>query len=161
MPPIRTFSQYLIGQASFERPSFFYAYAGMWLHLLIGTILFLLFSTTSWLEGFAPLVISSFSFGIFIYGLLVREYILFINLGSYLCSLIRTLAPETIGFAFLLIAIITALVSAFFLLSSEYRRYNSEEYSEGSYKSAAVPIWIAVFMGIIVLLIFFYGLNLL
>ena len=113
MPPTRTFSQYLIGQASFERPSFFYAYAGMWLHLLIGTILFLLFATSSWLEVFPSLVIGSFSLGIFIYGLLAREYGLIINLVSYVFSMIRTMAPETMGFVFFLIAILTALVSAF------------------------------------------------
>ena len=161
MPPTRTFSQYLIGQASFERPSFFYAYAGMWLHLLIGTILFLLFATSSWLEVFPSLVIGSFSLGIFIYGLLAREYGLIINLVSYVFSMIRTMAPETMGFVFFLIAILTALVSAFFLLSSEYQRYNREEFNGGAYETTVVPIWITVVMGITVLLIFIYGLNLL
>ena len=161
MPPTQTFSQYLIGQASFERPSFFYAYAGMWLHLLICAILFLLFATSSWLEVFPSLVIGSFSFGIFIYGLLTREYALLINLASYAFSMIRTMAPETMGFVFFIIAIITALVSAFFLLSSEYQRYNREKLNGGPYETTVVPTWITVVMGIVVLLIFFYGLNLL
>ena len=160
MAPTRTFSQYLIGQASLERPCFFYAYSGMWLLLFIGAILLLLFGSIPLLETLPSLVIGSFSLGILIYSLLAREYALLVNFASYTLSMIRAVSPETLGFVFLLIAIITALVSAYFLLSGEYQRYNREEFDE-SYAKGGIPLWITVIMGITVILICIYGLSLL
>ena len=159
MPRRITFSQYLIGQISLERPCFFYAYAGMWLHLLAGAILLLVLSQLPLRHTIPSLIISSFSLGILLYGLLAREYALLVNLVSYTIGIVRTLSPQSLSFVFLLVAIIVALVSAYFLLSSEYRRYNrelSDNEAEG-----AIPLWISVLMGTTVLLLCIYGLSLL
>ena len=155
----RSFSQYLIGQTSLERPCFFYAYAGMWLHLLIGTALLFFFSQWPLITTLPSLVIGSFSLGILIYSLLSREYSLLVNLASYALSMIRVLSPNTLSFIFLLIAIIISLVSGYFLLSSEYQRYNMETSSNGV--AIGIPIWITVLTGVCVILICIYGLSLL
>ena len=154
----RTFSQYLTGQASLERPCFFYAYSGFWLHLLAGVVLLLLFGPLPAGDALAPLIIGSFSLGVVVYGLLSGEYALLVNLVSYAFSMIRVVSPNTLSFGFLLIAVIIALVSGYFLLSSEYRRYAGEVYDSPGER---VPLWITILTGIVVLLLCLYGLSLL
>ena len=155
----RTFSQYLIGQASLERPCFFYAYSSMWLHLFIGATLLFAFSQWPLIRTLPSLVIGSFSLGILIYSLLSREYALLVNLAAYALSMIRALSPDTLGFIFLLIAIIIALVSGYFLLSSEYRHYNREIFNNAD--EGGIPLWITVLTGVCTILICIYGLSLL
>ena len=155
----KTFSQHLIGQASLERPSFFYAYSGMWLHLLVATILIICFGSFSLVNTLPSLMIGSVSIGIIIYSLLTREYTLLVNVFSYVLSMIRALSPATLGFVFLLVAIIVAMVSGYFLLSSEYKKY-SREISPGS-ANDGIPIYITVLTGFAVILICIYGLSLL
>ncbi len=153
-----TFSQYLVGQASLERPAFFYAYAGMWVHLLIGSLVLIAFFQLPILSGLATLTISSFSLGIVIYGLVSREFGLLVNVISYALTLSRTFAPEQMGIVFLIVAIISSIVSAYMLISREYNRYSVEHYGN---KAAPIPIWISVTMGIVVVLLCIYGLNVL
>jgi hypothetical protein len=155
-----TFSQYLIGQTSLERPCFFYAYSVMWFHLFIGTILLFFFAGFSLLQILPSLVIGSFSLGIVIYSVLAREYPLLVNLASYTLSMIQALSPEILGLVFSLIAIIIALVSGHFLLSSEYRHY-SREISNNGDDEGGILLGLTVATGITVILICFYGLSLL
>ena len=155
----RTFSQHLVGQATLERPSFFYAYSGMWLHLLVGSALIGIFGQFSLLTTLPSLVIGSLSLGILIYSLLTREYGLLVNLVSYALSMVKALSPNTIGFLFLLIAVIVSLSSGYFLLSSEYKRYSRE--ISGDSGQHGIPLWITILTGVFVILICIYGLSLL
>ena len=138
----KTFSQHLIGQASLERPSFFYAYAGMWLHLLVGALLILFFGSFSFVKTLPSLMLGSVSIGILIYSLLTREY-----------------APATLGIVFLPVAIIVTIVSGYSLLSKEYRKYSREQCPRSS--NDEIPIYITVLIGFAVMLICIYGLSLL
>ncbi len=158
MPPRLKFSQFLIGQTSLERPAFFYAYAGMWLHLFVGTHLILIFTDLPVFDAITSLTIGSFSMGILIYGLLAHEYTLFINLFSYALSMIRSLSPDTLGTLYLIIAILISLVSGYFLMASEYKRYNKEVYDDDR---NGVPSVVTILMATTVLLICIFGLNLL
>ncbi|GEM_PF-556055 len=155
----KTFSQHLIGQASLERPSFFYAYAGMWLHLLVGALLILFFGSFSFVKTLPSLMLGSVSIGILIYSLLTREYALLINVLSYILSMIRTLSPATLGIVFLPVAIIVTIVSGYSLLSKEYRKYSREQCPRSS--NDEIPIYITVLIGFAVMLICIYGLSLL
>lgn len=130
----------------------------MWLHFVVGTHLILIFADLPAFDSLTSLAISSFSLGILIYGLLAREYLLFINLASYALSMIRTLSPDTLTVVYLFVAILTSLVSGYFLLSREYKRYAKEVYDDCSGK---VPSWITILMASTVLLICIFGLNLL
>ena len=158
VPPRLKFSQFLIGQASLERPAFFYAYAGMWLHLFIGTHLILIFTDLPVFDAITSLTIGSFSLGILIYGLLAREYVLFINIASYALSMVSALSPGTLSTLYLLVAILMSLVSGYFLMASEYKRYNKEVYDDDR---NGVPSWVTILMATTVLLICVFGLNLL
>ena len=93
MPRHISFTQYLVGHASLERPPFFYAYAGMWLHLLIGSGILAYTTLIPLLILFPSMVVSSFCLSIIIYGLLNRKYGLLINIGSYASSLGRCFPP--------------------------------------------------------------------
>ena len=153
-----TFSQYLLGQASLERPPFFYAYAGMWLHLIVASLLLLLFTDLPFLSTFLSTVVGSFCAGIVLYGLLSREYGLLVNLASYASSMGRLAFPERLGSIFLVVAILAALASGYLLLSREYRRYSRDQFGD---QEAKVPAWISLVMGTVVVLICVFGLNLL
>ncbi len=151
-----SFSQYLVGHASLERPPFFYAYASMWLHLLVSCSTLLIFFDADLITLLSSMVVGSFSFGIVIYGLLTREYGLLINIFSYVSSIWQAFSSDSISTVFLIVAIMATLVSAYFLLSGEYRRYNREVHSDGS---TLIPLWITVIMGTVVVLLFVFGLN--
>ena len=158
MPAHPTFPQYLVGQASLERPAFFWAYAGMWVHLLVGALLLLIFGQVPLINALASLVISSFSVGILLYGVLTRAYSLLVNLVSYVLSTLRALVPEEVSFIYLVVAIIIVLVSAYFLLTHEYQRYTTEIYHMSGVR---IPLWITVFMGLTLVFLCLYGLYLL
>ena len=158
MPRRISFTQYLVGHASLERPPFFYAYAGMWLHMLIGTGV-LAFTTSLSLSTLATsMAVGSFCLSIVIYGLLTREYGLLINIGSYAASIGRMFSTDILSTILLVVAIIAALVSGYILLSGEYQRYNREIHGENS---IAVPQWITIAMGSVVVLLCIFGLNIL
>ena len=153
----QSFSQFLIGSASLERPSFFYAYAGMWLHLIVSVPILVFLVNVPLLDALSSMAISSLSLGILVYSLLSREYGLLVNVLSYALSLGRAIDPSTLGYTFLVIAIIIALASGYLLLTSEYRRYTREIYDGES----GVPLWITVSIGTTILLLFIYGIQLL
>ena len=153
-----TFAQYLIGQASLERPPFFYAYATMWLHLLVGTGIFALATSIQPLTLCSSMAVGSFCLSIVVYGLLTREYGLLINLGSYLSSLGRMFSTDIFSIVLLVIAIIAALVSSYTLLAKEYRRYRREIHGD---RADGLPHWIAAMMGTVVVLLCVFGLNIL
>jgi len=154
-----SFSQYLIGHASLERPPFFYAYSGMWLHLIVGSGLLLLFTDVPVFRALTSMVLGSFCLGIVVYGILARENALFINVGSYASSMGRLAYPEELSSVFLVVAVLVALVSAYFLLTREYKRYNREVFDDQS--GGRVPAWMIITMGIVVVVICVFGLNLL
>ena len=158
MPRRQSFSQFLIGSADLERPSCFYAYSGMWLHLLISVPILVFFASVPILDALSSMAISSLSLGIVVYSLLAREYGLLINLVSYGMSMVRAIDASLLGYTFLITAIIVATASGFMLLSSEYRRYTKEVF-EGD--ETGVPPWITVVIGSILMLLFIYGVYLL
>jgi formate hydrogenlyase subunit 3/multisubunit Na+/H+ antiporter MnhD subunit len=130
----------------------------MWLHLISGTAFLLIFTQVPLLATFISMVVGSFCLGIVIYGFLAREYGLLINVGSYLSSVGRLFSSGDLSTVFLVVAIIIALVSAYFLLSGEYRRYNRDVYGD---QGAGIPLWITVIMGTVVILLCIFGLNML
>jgi len=156
--PRQSFSQFLIGSASLERPSFFYAYAGMWLHILIGVPVLILWLGVPVLDAMTSTAISSLSLGIIVYSLLSREYGLLVNVFAYVLSLGRAITPDLLGGTLLLVAIVIALISGYLLMSREYRRYTREVYDGDE---SGVPLWITVTIGTTLLLLFIYGLQLL
>ncbi len=158
MPRKQSFSQFLIGTASLERPSFFYAYSGMWLHLLISVPVLVFVIQIPFLDALSSMAVSSLSLGIVVYSVLSREYGLLVNILPYGISLGRALDPAYLGFPFLVIAIIIALASGFLLLSSEYRRYTREVYDGDE---SGVPLWITVAIGTTLILLFIFGIRLL
>ena len=154
----QSFSQFLIGTASLERPSFFYAYAGMWLHLLLSVPVLVFILRIPLLDSLTCMAIGSFSIGAVIYGILSREYGLMVNVLSYALSLGRAIEPGFLGYIFLVLSIIIALASGYFLLSREYRRYTREVYDGDE---SGVPLWITVAIGCTLILLCLYGVQLL
>ena len=158
MPRKQSFSQFLIGTASLERPSFFYAYSGMWLHLIISVPVLVFVVNIPFLDALSSMAVSSLSLGIVVYSVLSREYGLLVNLLSYGISFGRVLDPSYLGFPFLIIAIIIALASGYLLLSSEYRRYTREVYDGDE---SGMPLYITVAIGTTLILLFIFGIRLL
>ena len=156
MPRRLSFSQYLVGHASLERPPFFYAYAGMWLHLFIAIGVLAFITSAPLPKIFSSVTIGSFCLGIVIYGALAREYGLLINIGSYALSLARLFSTEILSLSFLIIAIIATLVSSHILLANEYRRYHREIHGD---TQATIPQWLTVTMGIVLTLLCIFGLT--
>ena len=156
MPRRLSFSQYLVGHASLERPPFFYAYAGMWLHLflVIGVLAFI--TSAPLIKVFSSVTISSFCLGIVIYGALAREYGLLINIGSYALIFAHLFSTEILSLIFLIIAIISTLFSSHILLGNEYRRYHREIHGD---TQATIPQWLTFAMGIVLTLLCIFGLN--
>ena len=154
----QSFSQFLIGTASLKRPSFFYAYSGMWLHLILGVPMLVFFLDVPLLDALSSIPTSSLSVGIIVYSFMTREYGLLVNLVSYGISLARAFEPAFLGFPFLISAIIIALASGFLLLSSEYRRYTREIYGG---EESGVPLWITVTISTTLILLFILGIRLL
>lgn len=153
-----SFSHFLIGTAALERPSFFYAYAGMWLHLLVSVPILIFVVKVPIVEALSSMAISSMSLGIILYSILSREYGLLVNVLSYLLSLGRAIDPERLGYTFLVVAIIISLASGYLLLSSEYRHYTRQVHDG---EETGVPLWITVCVGTTLVLLFIYGIRLL
>lgn len=158
LPKRQSFSHFLIGTASLERPSFFYAYAGMWLHLIVSVPLLVFLMKVPLVDAVSSMAIGSLSLGILVYSVLSREYGLLVNIVSYVLSLGRAVEPVDLGYTFLVIAIIISMASGYLLLSSEYRRYTREVYNGDE---TGVPLWITVCIGTTLVLLFIYGLRLL
>ena len=154
MPKPPTFAHYLMRDASFERPPFFYAYGGMWLHLLIGTGLLALSAASDWLSIFAALVVGSFCVGLVLYGLLTKRYGLLINIGSYVASIARAFSTDAVVLTCFIAALIAALVSSYSILAAEYRHYQREI----NRQPAPLPKSAALVLGAVIVLLFTYGL---
>ena len=158
MPRRQSFSLFLIGSADLDRPSFFYAYSGMWLHLIVTVPLLVFFLQVPFLDSLSSMAISSLRLGVIVYSILTREYGLLINLASYGMSMVRAIDADLLGYGFLIVAIIIATASCYMLLASEYRRYTKEVYHSDE---TVLPLWITVSIGSSLMLLFMYGVYLL
>ena len=154
MPRSTTFAHYLMGHAPFKRASFFYAYAGMWLHLLISTGILALSAARDWLSIFAALVVGSLCMGLVLYGLLTKRYGLLINIGAYAASIARAFSADAVVLTCFIAGLIAALVSSYSILAAEYRRYQREVYGW----AAPLPRSTALLLGAAIVLLCTYGL---
>ena len=156
MPTRRTgFAQYLLGSLSLERPPFFYAYSGMWLHLLLSLVLVPLLALP-FLDSLSALMIASLSLGIVVYSLVAREYGLLINIVSYGLSLAQLTPLRAHHAPLMMIAILVAMASCYLILSQQYRRYIKEIYGD----EHGIPLWITGITLLLVIMLFLYGLTL-
>ncbi len=156
MPKFTAFAHYLMGHTPFKRTSFFYAYVGMWLHLLIGTGLLALSEARDWLAIFAALVVGSFCVGLVLYGLLTKRYGLLLNVGSYAASIARAFSTDTVVITCFIAGLIAALVSGYRILAAEYRRYQHESQRQ----PVPLPTSAALLLGAAIVLLCAYGLYL-
>ena len=154
MPRSITFAHYLMGHAPFRRASFFYAYVGMWLHLLIGTGLLALSGARDWLSIFAALVVGSFCAGLALYGLLTKRYGLLINIGSYTASIARAFSTDPVVITCFIAGLIAALVSSYSILAAEYGHYQRA----GQRQPVPLPTSVALLLGATIVLLCAYGL---
>ncbi len=154
MPRSIIFAHYLMGHAPFERASFFYAYVGMWLHLLVGTGLLALSEASDWLSILAALVVSSFGLGLVLYGRLTRRYGLLINIGTYAASIARAFSTDPVVIACFIAGLIAALVSSYSILAAEYDRYQREV----NRQPVPLPTSVPLLLGMAIVLLCAYGL---
>ena len=143
-----------MGHAPFRRTPFFYAYVGMWLHLLIGTGILALSAASNWLSIFAALVIGSLCVGLVLYGLLTKRYILLINIGAYAASIARAFSADATVITCFIAGLIAALVSSYSLLAAEYGRYKREVYGW----AAPLPISVTLLLGAAIVFLCAHGL---
>ena len=147
MPPRPTFARHLIGQAPQSRPPFYYAYAGLWLHLL-ASIGYLGLARPDDLWRQTPLLmLAALSIGLVLYAALARRYLGLLHLPVYILalgSLWGDLAP-----ALTLIPAVLALPSIYLVLIDEYRNYTG---------TAATNPWTVFCLGLGSLLLCLYGL---
>ena len=155
MPKSITFAQYLMGHAPFRRASFFYAYVGMWLHLLIGTGLLALSGVRDWLPICAALVVSSFCMGLALYGLLTKRYGLLINIGSYTASITRAFSTDPVVITCFVAGLIAALVSSYSILAAEYGHYQRA----GHRQPVPLPTSVALLLGAAIVLLCLLGIR--
>ena len=156
MPKSTAFAHYLMGHAPFKRAPFFYAYVGMWLHLLIGTGILALSDARDWLSIFAALVVSSFCMGLVLYGLLTKRYGLLISIGAYVASIARAFSADAVVLTCFIAGLIAALVSSYGILAAEYRHYQRE----ANRLPAPLPKSAALLLGAAIVLLCVYGLYL-
>ena len=154
MPKSTTFAHYLMGHASFKRAPFFYAYIGMWLHLLIGTGILALSAARDWLSIFAALVVGSLCAGIVLYGLLTETRRLLINIGAYAASIARAFSTDPVVLTCFIAGLIAALVSSYSILATEYRHYQRE----ANRLPAPLPMSATLLLGAAIVLLCVYGL---
>ena len=154
MPSSTTFVHYLMGHAPFRRASFFYAYAGMWLHLLIGMGLLALSGAHDYLSIFAALVVGSFCVGLVLYGLLTETRRLLLNIGAYAASVARAFSTDPVVITCFIAGLITALVSSYSILAAEYDHYQRE----GHHQPLPLPTSAALLLGAAIVLLCAYGL---
>ncbi len=148
------FSHYLLGSLSLERPPFFYAYSGMWLHL-VASLFLLPFLALPLSEALSSLVIGALSLGILVYSALAREYGLLVNVIPYGLSMMQLAGGHSAPL--MPAAILVALASGYLLLSREYRRYTREVFGG---EESGIPLWITGVMALVLVLLFLYGLSL-
>lgn len=156
MPKSTAFAHYLMGHAPFRRAPFFYAYVGMWLHLLIGTGFLALSDARDWLSIFAALAVGSLCVGLVLYGLLTKRYSLLINIGAYVASIARAFSTDAVVLTCFIAGLIAALVSGYSILAAEYRHYQRE----GNRLPAPLPKSAALLLGAAIVLLCVYGLYL-
>ncbi|MCY3788215.1 MAG: hypothetical protein OXH63_05450 [Gemmatimonadetes bacterium] len=156
MPKSTAFAHYLMGHAPFRRAPFFYAYVGMWLHLLIGTGFLALSDARDWLSIFAALAVGSPCVGLVLYGLLTKRYSLLINIGAYVASIARAFSTDAVVLTCFIAGLIAALVSGYSILAAEYRHYQREV----NLLPAPLPKSAALLLGAAIVLLCFYGLYL-
>ena len=156
MPKSITFAHCLMGHAPFRRASFFYAYVGMWLHLLVGTGLLALSDASDWLSIFAALVVGSFCVGLVLYGLLTKRYGLLINIGSYTASIAPAFSTDTVVITCFIAGLIAALVSSYSILAAEYGHYQRT----GQHQPVPLPTSVALLLSAAIVLLCTYGLYL-
>lgn len=156
MPKFTAFAHYLMGHAPFKRAPFFYAYVGMWLHLLISTGILALSAARDWLAIFAALVVGSLCAGIVLYGLLTETRRLLINIGAYAASIARAFSTDPVVLICFIASLIAALVSGYSILAAEYRHYQREV----NHLTAPLPKSAALLLGAAIVLLCVYGLYL-
>ena len=154
MPKSTTFAHYLMGHAPFRRAPFFYAYVGMWLHLLIGTGFLALSDARDWLSLFAALVVGSLCVGLVLYGLLTKRYSLLINIGAYVASIARAFSTDAVVLTCFIAGLIAGLVSGYSILAAEYRGYQREI----NHLPAPLPKSAALLLGTAIVILCVYGL---
>ena len=157
MPKSTAFAHYLMGHAPFRRAPFFYAYVGMWLHLLIGTGItgiLALSAARDWLSIFAALVVGSLCVGIVLYGLLTETRRLLINIGAYAASIARAFSTDPVILTCFIAGLIAALVSSYSILAAEYRHYQREV----NRLPASLPMSSILLLGATIVLLCVYGL---
>ena len=156
MPKSTAFAHYLMGHAPFRRAPFFYAYVGMWLHLLIGTGFLALSDARDWLSIFAALAVGSLCVGLVLYGLQTKRYSLLINIGAYVASIARAFSTDAVVLTCFIAGLIAALVSGYSILAAEYRHYQREV----NRLPAPLPKSTALLLGAAIVLLCVYGLYL-
>ena len=156
MPKSTAFAHYLMGHAPFRRAPFFYAYVGMWLHLLIGTGFLALSDARDWLSIFAALAVGSLCVGLVLYGLMTKRYSLLINIGAYVASIARAFSTDAVVLTCFIAGLIAALVSGYSILAAEYRHYQREV----NHLPAPLPKSAALLLGAAIVLLCVYGLYL-
>ena len=156
MPKSTAFAHYLMGHAPFRRAPFFYAYVGMWLHLLIGTGFLALSDARDWLSIFAALAVGSPCVGLVLYGLMTKRYSLLINIGAYVASIARAFSTDAVVLTCFIAGLIAALVSGYSILAAEYRHYQREV----NRLPAPLPKSAALLLGAAIVLLCVYGLYL-
>ena len=156
MPKSTAFAHYLMGHAPFRRAPFFYAYVGMWLHLLIGTGFLALSDARDWLSIFAALAVGSLCVGLVLYGLQTKRYSLLINIGAYVASIARAFSTDAVVLTCFIAGLIAALVSGYSILAAEYRHYQREI----NRLPAPLPKSAALLLGAAIVLLCVYGLYL-
>ena len=154
MPRSTTFAHYLMGHAPFKRTPFFYAYVGMWLHLLIGSGILALSAVSNWLSIFAALVVGSLCVGLVLYGLQTKRYVLLINIGAYGSCIARAFSADATVITCFIAGLIAALVSSYSLLAAEYGRYKREVYGW----AAPLPISVTLLLGAAIVFLCAHGL---
>ena len=154
MPKSTAFAHYLMGHAPFKRMPFFYAYVGMWLHLLISTGILALSAARDWLSIFAALVVGSLCAGLVLYGLLTETHRLLINIGAYAASIARVFSTDPVVLTCFIAGLIAALVSSYSILAAEYRNYQREI----NRLPAPLPMSAALLLGAAIVLLCVYGL---
>ncbi|MCY4605374.1 MAG: hypothetical protein OXE49_14190 [Gemmatimonadetes bacterium] len=155
MPKSTAFAHYLMGHAPFRRAPFFYAYVGMWLHLLIGTGFLALSDARDWPSIFAALVIGSLCMGLVLYSRLTKRYGLLINIGAYAASIARAFSTDAVVLTCFSAGLIAALVSGYSILAAEYRHYQRE----GNHPPAPLPKSAALLLGAAIVLLFILGIK--
>ena len=155
MPKSTAFAHYLMGHAPFKRAPFFYAYVGMWLHLLISTGILALSAARDWLSIFAALVVGSLCVGIVLYGLLTETRRLLINIGAYAASIARAFSTDPVVLTCFIAGLIAALVSSYSILAAEYHHYQRE----ANRLPAPLPTSAALLLGVAIVLLCILGIR--